>query len=122
MGNYKTTFNMAQLATWDEARALAKTLSSGPIVVGGGVKPESKDNSISGIFLPDWNEGPDGFVEPGFKDEGTGAEYFYLHFRFQNGAEGMNVGLIKDKFKRYPTSPGYVMKGFAEEARELARP
>ncbi len=122
MANYQTTFNMAQLATWAEARELAKVLSAGPIVVGGGVQAESKDNSSSGIYLPDWNGGPDGFLEPAHTDDRTGTEYFFLHFRFKNGAEGMNVGLIHDKMKRYPTSPGYVMNGFAEEARELGRP
>lgn len=114
-------FNIAQLATWEDARDCAKKLSSGPVVVGGGVKPESADPYTTGIYIPDWLSGPAGFEAPYQEDTQTGKKYYYLHFRFRNGAEGMNVGLILDKFRRYPTSPGYVLSEFAKEADSLAR-
>src|SRR4051794_22151467 len=104
------TFNRAQLATWEEAREFATKLSAGPIVVGGGVKPELTDANASGIFIPTWLSGPGAFPEPHDVDPKTGAKYFFLHYRFRNGAEGMNVGLVMDKFKRYPTSPSYVLR------------
>jgi len=114
-------FNTNQLATWDQARDYANKLSAGPIVVGAGVKPETGDPKTSGIYLPDWVGGPGGFAEPNYTDPLTGAKYFYLHYRFHNGAQDMNVGLIMDKFRRYPNSPAYVMRALAEEAASIAR-
>jgi hypothetical protein len=90
-------FNTNQLATWDQARETAIKLSVGPV------------------------GGPGGFPEPNYTDPKTGEKYFYLHYRFQNGAEGMNVGLIMDKFRRYPNSPMYVMGALAAEAASMAR-
>lgn len=114
-------FNTAQLATWDDARMYAKILSAGPIIVGYGVCPESTDPNKSGIYIPSWDGGPGGFQEPNFSDPKTGVQYLYLHYRFLNGASGMNVGLIMDKFKRFPNSPAYVMSVLAQEAASLAR-
>jgi hypothetical protein len=114
-------FNSNQLATWEQARDYANTLSAGPIVVGGGVKPETGNPAISGIYLPNWEGGPGGFAEPHYTDPQTGAKYFFLHYRFRNGAEGMNAGLIMDKFRRYPNSPAYVMGALAAEANSMAR-
>ena len=114
-------FNTNQLATWDQARDCANKLSAGPIVVGSGVKPETNDSHTSGIYRPDWIGGPGGFAEPNHTDPVTGEKYFYLHYRFRNGAEGMNVGLIMDKFRRYPNSPMYVMGALAAEAASMAR-
>lgn len=114
-------FNTNQLATWEQAREYANTLSAGPIVVGNGVKPETGNAASSGIYLPDWLGGPSGFAEPNFTDPQTGAKYFFLHYRFRNGAEGMNVGLIIDKFRRYPHSPSYVMSALAAEAASMTR-
>ena len=113
-------FNIAQLATWEQAREYAKKLSEGPIVVGGGVNPETSNNRTSGIFIPEWLPGPAAFPEPHYFDEVTGQKYYFLHFRFRNGAEGMNVGLIMDKFRRYPNSPYYVMSVLAAEASSMA--
>ena len=112
-------FNLAQLATWDEARECAFKLSAGPIVIGAGVKPESSDPNSSGIYIPQWFGGPSGFAEPHHVDEKTGKKFFFLHFRFYNGAQGMNVGLILDRFRRYPTSPLYVLQSLANEASQL---
>ena len=113
-------FNIAQLATWEQARECAAKLSAGPIAVGGGVLPETSNAATSGIYIPEWLPGPAAFPEPHFFDEVTGKKYYFLHFRFRNGAEGMNVGLILDKFKRYPNSPYYVMSVLAAEASSLA--
>jgi ATPase subunit of ABC transporter with duplicated ATPase domains len=77
-------------------------------------------NLITGIYRPMWLSGPGSFPEPSYTDE-NGWKYFYLHYRFKNGGEGMNVGLIIDKFKRYPTSPLYVLSELAKEANTLQR-
>ena len=114
------TFNLAQLATIKQAQATAIKISTGPIIVGGGVKPQTDKGSTSGYYRPDWVGGPGGFAEPNFTDPNTGERYFYLHYRFRNGAEGMNVGLIMDLFRRYPTSPHYVMGVLALEADAIA--
>lgn len=116
----KVLFNTNQLATLEQAREYAVKLGAGPIVVGGGVLPETSDPAISGIYLPSWSGGPAGFEEPNYTDPVTGAKYFFLHYRFHNGAAGMNVGLIMDKFRRYPNSPFYVMSALAAEADSMA--
>jgi hypothetical protein len=115
----QSPFNIAQLATWEQARELAARLSAGPIVVGGGVKPENANPAVSGIYRPDWLPGPAAFPEPHYFDPQSGLKYYFLHFRFQNGAEGMNAGLILDKFRRYPSSPLYVMSVLAAEANAM---
>jgi hypothetical protein len=113
-------FNMTQLATWEDARQYANILSAGPIVVGEGVNPETSDPDTSGIYIPNWVGGPGGFAEPNYVDP-TGKKYFFLHYRFRNTAEGMNVGLIIDKFSRYPMSPAYVMSALAAEAQSMVQ-
>lgn len=113
-------FNTSQLATLEDARRYAALLSAGPIVVGNGVAPESPDQTKSGIYLPSWDAGPAAFQEPNYRDPQTGVEYLWLHYRFLNGASGMNVGLIIDKFRRYPNSPAYVLSVLAQEAAALA--
>lgn len=114
-------FNTNQLATREQARVFAQKLGAGPIVVGNGVKPETADNKTSGIYTPEWSGGPGGFEEPHYTDPLTGELYFFLHYRFQNGGEGMNVGLIMAKFRSYPMSPGYVLWNLAQEANSLSR-
>ncbi len=116
----QTPFNIAQLATWDQARECAAKLGAGPFVVGGGVKPETPNPATSGIYTPDWLGGPAAFPEPHYFDPQTGLKYYYLHFRFRNGAEGMNVGLIMDRFRRYPNSPVYVLSQLVAEANSMA--
>ena len=74
--------NPNQLATIEEARAIAQQLGA----LGGGVKD---------IYIPEYI-GP--FVLPD-----TGATKFY-HFRFACGAEGYNVGLIRTLMRGYPSS------------------
>lgn len=111
-------FNLAQLASWAQARDLAKQLTDRGI--GRGVKPESGDPELSGIYTEPWLGGPANFPEPHYFDEKTGTHYYPLHFRFNNGAGGMNVGLIMDKFKRFPMSPGYVWDTIAREVNAMA--
>src|SRR5260370_39340414 len=112
---------MAQLATWEDARKYANILNAGPIVVGGGVSPETSDPDKSGVYIPLWVGGPAGFAEPNYTDTQSGQKYLFLHYRFRNGAEGMNVGLIIEKFSRYPLSPAYVMRALAAEDPSMAR-
>jgi len=114
-------FNTNQLATWEQAREYANKLSAGPVMVGNGVKPETSNPATSGIYRPDWVGGPGGFAEPNHTNPLTGEKSFFLHYRFRNGAEGMNVGLIMDKFRRYPNSPAYVISALASEASSMAR-
>ena len=113
-------FNIAQLASWEQAREYAAKLSVGPIVVGGGVMPETADPTTSGIYTELWLGGPGNFPEAHYYDERTGTHYYPFHFRFRNGAAGMNVGLIIDKFKRFPNSPLYVFGTLAAEANAMA--
>ena len=116
----QTPFNIAQLATWEQARDCAAKLSTGPFVVGRGVKPETANPATSGIYIPEWLPGPAAFPEPHFFDPQTGLKYYFLHFRFQNGGEGMNAGLVMDRFRRYPNSPLYVLSQLVAEANSIA--
>jgi hypothetical protein len=102
------TFNPAQLATWDDARALAAKIEafrqSQGLYMAGGVAPETKDPNTSGIYVPSWDGGPGGFPEP---NDVENLKYF-LHYRFVNGRAGINVGLILDKERRFAGNDMYV--------------
>ena len=74
--------NPNQLSTIEEAKALAAQLGS----TGGGVRD---------IYIPEY-DGP--YMAPEI-----GTSKFY-HFRFANGAEGFNAGLIRTLIKQCPTS------------------
>lgn len=76
------TMNPNQLATIAEAEAIALKLEP----VGGGVKD---------TYIPEY-EGP-------WSPPEMGDSKFY-HFRFANGAEGFNVGLIRTLMKQCPVS------------------
>jgi len=129
-------FNIIQLATYAEARALVEYLNWAG--TGNGVLPGDDENGIPmiqnpnfpwlpaspgrpGIYLPPWVGGPGGFAQPHYTDPTTGEKYFHLHLRFRNGAEGMNVGLIRDKFRRHPNAPAYVLNEINKEADSLRR-
>lgn len=104
-------FNPEQLTTWDEAKQIAlhfKTPVNGKLI-GGGLKNLTSKVETSGIYLPVWVGGPGGFPEPRI-----GKARAYL-FRFKNGFEGANVGLVRELFKKYPLSPGYVMGQLGKE-------
>lgn len=105
------SFNPEQLATWDEAKLIAKhfLVPFNGKLIGGGLKLLTSSPSTSGIYIYPWNGGPAGFPEPRI-----GKARGYL-FRFKNGMEGVNVGLVRELFDKYPTSPWYVMNELAKE-------
>lgn len=108
----KLQFNPEQLSTWDEAKLIATHFLTPTFegqIVGGGLKPVTNDPTTSGIYLPSWASGPGGFPEPAI-----GKARFY-HFRFKNGFEGVNVGLVRELFSRYPSSPMYVLGRLKQE-------
>lgn len=94
------TFNQNQLATWEQARALAKEIDAfrqrTGVPMGGGVRPETSNWETSGIFVPTWVGGPGGFPEPADAEHNL----YWLHYRYVNGRVG-NVGLILDGLQRY---------------------
>ncbi len=112
------SFNPAQLATWDDARALAAKIENfritSGVLMGGGVKIETKDFNTSGIYVPSWSGGPGGFPEP----NDAAHESFWLHFRFNNGTSGINVGLILDKLARYGGNEMYVFGSLANDLQQ----
>ncbi len=86
---------MSQYTTIEEAKSLAKALGD----IGGGVLPyipaaQDRDNK-SGIYIPEYLSGP--FMTPS-----DGKRKFY-HFRFKNGGDGFNAGLIKATMAFAPT-------------------
>jgi hypothetical protein len=106
------TFNPDELSTWTEVvkfrNILNNTRDSNGFLVGGGVKVLTNDPLTSGGYLPSWAVGP-GNPEPQI-----GNSKWY-HFRFNNGFEGVNVGLVRGMFGRYPTSPLYVVGQLRKE-------
>lgn len=109
-----SAFNKEQLASWGEATRIADRLNKSQAFRQAGitVKPQNPPNS--GIYRPVWLSGPGGFPEP--HGDGT----YSLHFRFSNGMEGMNVGLVREKFDKYPTSPLYVIGTLLTEVQQGA--
>lgn len=73
--------NPMQLATIDEAKAIAAKLG----VIGGGV---------TDTYIPEYL-GP--YAAP---ENGTAKFY---HFRFKNGADGFNVGLVRTTMQIFPS-------------------
>jgi hypothetical protein len=78
-------YNLQQLASRAQASDLASLLAD--YGIGGGVKE---------VYIPEFllSETPHAELD--------GVSYEWLHFRFNNGAEGINVGLILDMLKRQP--------------------
>jgi hypothetical protein len=122
-------FNPAQLASYSEARALRSYLNSAmstkildaddekgaPVLVNPNFPWLPAQPVEAGIYRPKWEGGPAGFPEPRDGDR------FFLHFRWSNGFSGQNVGLIVDKFKRYPNSPQYVLDSIRAEVEQAGR-
>jgi N4-gp56 family major capsid protein len=77
----EVAMNPNQLATIDEAKAIAAKLS----FMGGGVKD---------IYVPE-------YMGPYSAPENGAAKFF--HFKFANGADGFNVGLIRVTMQMFPT-------------------
>jgi len=109
-------FNTNQLASFEQARNLRDFFMASNYFSSVRILPEQPDQSKSGIFLPEWSEGPGAFPEPNYTDPLTGTKYYFLHLRWSNGFEN-NVGLCLDKFRRYPFSPDYVMRTLSEEVK-----
>jgi hypothetical protein len=83
---------MPQFVTLDYAKALALQLNA----IGGGVKPITVDPNTSGIYIPQYG-GP--YETP----VGADASLKFYHFRFRNGAEGINAGLVDNLMHVFPT-------------------
>ncbi len=83
-----------QYTTLDEAKDIAKKLDD----IGGGVlpyiAPEDDPDGNSGIYIPEYSQGP--FRTP------SDADRKFYHFRFRNGAEGLNAGLIRGTMRFSP--------------------
>ena len=107
-------FNPDELATWAQAKTFAAAINQHPLFVQADifVAPESANVNKAGIYVPTWDGGPGGFPEP--SGDGT----FWLHFRFTNGFSGMNVGLVRSQFARYPSSPLYVMGWLLQQVQQ----
>jgi hypothetical protein len=106
----KVAFNPAQLSTWAEATHWAAVLSKSVAfqAVGISIKPQIVNPqptllNHSGVYIPVWVGGPGGFPIP--HGDGT----FWLHYFWSNGMQGMNAGLVREKFKSFPSSPLYVV-------------
>ena len=112
----KTLFNSAELTTLQEAVDFRKRLNYAPSFYKRALQIlpwwGEVDNRTSGIFIPLWEGGPGGFEIPN-----DGLSHWY-HYRFSNGFEGMNAGLVRDRFARYPNSPLYVIEQIALEVQE----
>lgn len=103
-------FNPAELSTWQEATKWAKLLSNSPAFQSAGISimpqlannPNPTETNHSGIYIPTWTFGPGAPIPHG---DGT----FWLHYFWSNGMQGMNAGLVREKFKSFPNSPLYVI-------------
>lgn len=81
----------SQFVTLEDAKKIANELGS----IGGGVMPFNADDpESSGIYIAD-------YVGP-FATPEAGERKFY-HFRFRNGADGFNAGLVKRTMEYAPT-------------------
>ncbi len=122
------SFNPAQLASYDEARALRSLLNATPQFANNQILPGDDEiptpalapdpnfpwlpvavPAKPGIYIPEWSNVPGAGPAP---NEGN---KYWLHYRCQNGKEGFNVGLCREKFRSYPNSPNYVVDQLAAE-------
>ncbi len=112
-----TTFNPAQLSTWAGAMALVKVINGSNQFQSAGISilPQDPTHQHSGAYLPPWDPGPHGDPEPHIGDA------FWIHFRYSNGMEGMNAGLVREKFRSFPNSPDYVLGQLLIEVQAGAR-
>ena len=110
-------FNDAQLSTWKKAMLIAQRINGSPQFKQAGIQilPRTQDMNTSGVYIPTWVSGPGGFQEP------VDGNKFFLHYRYSNGMEGMNCGLVQDKFSRFPDAPGYVLDQLLKEVQQGAR-
>jgi hypothetical protein len=110
-------FNDAQLSTWADAIKFAKIINGSPLFLSAGIQilPQDPNHQHSGTYIPSWVSGPGGFQEP------VDGNKFFIHYRFTNNFEGMNSGLVQDKFSRFPLSPAYVLGQLLKEVQQGAR-
>jgi len=110
-------FNPAQLATWAEAMQLVKVINGSQLFQAAGlfVLPQDPQHKNSGAYIPYWVSGPGGFQEP------VNGNQFFIHFRYSNGMQGMNAGLVREKFRSFPNSPVYVLGTLLAEVQQGAR-
>lgn len=106
-------FNPAEVCTWAKAIALGKRINASVEFQQAGIHilPRTQIMSASGIYIP---------VFVGNEDPVNGNEFF-LHYRFSNGMEGMNAGLVREKFASFPLSPSYVLGQLLKEVEQGAR-
>ena len=92
----------SQFVTLEDAKAIAAQLGD----IGGGVLPynanteletappfQDDDPTRSGIYIPV-------YCQVATPQQG---DHKFYHFRFRNGAEGFNAGLIKAEMQIFPT-------------------
>jgi hypothetical protein len=110
----QVSFNPNQLSTWAQATQLAKLINASvPFQATGlSIIPQDPKGKHSGVYIPSWVGGPGGFQEPSIGNA------FFIHFRFSNGFEGMNAGLVRTKFQSYPNSPLYVLGTLLAEVQQ----
>ncbi len=110
-------FNPAQLATWEEAMKLVALINGSQLFQSAGlfIIPQDPKHLHSGAYIPSWVSGPGGFQEP------VNGNQYFIHFRYNNGMEGMNAGLVREKFKSFPNSPTYVLGTLLVEVQQGAR-
>jgi len=109
-------FNPAQLATWAEAMKLVSVINGSQQFQAAElfILPQDPNHIRSGAYIPSWVSGPGGFQEP------VNGNQYFIHFRFNNKFEGMNAGLVREKFKSYPSSPTYVIGTLLAEVQQGA--
>jgi hypothetical protein len=95
----------SQLVTLKEAEEIASQLTG----IGGGVLPFNDDPEKSGIYIPPYG-GPYTAPEDGEKK--------FYHFRFRNGAEGFNAGLVKALQRQFRASWPLMLAGEVNAAVE----
>ncbi len=126
------TFNDNQLASYADARQLRDWLNAQPQFAGRQILAGDDEHGIvsvpnvnmpwlpptvqvPGIYVPSWEGGPHGDAVPHSGTPGTPDYKTFLHYRMSNGFSGANVGLIMDKFRKYPTSQQYVLDEIVKE-------
>lgn len=108
-------FNPAQLSSWKEATHYAKIINTSAPFLAAGIQILPQNPPHSGVYLPAWVGGPHADPEPQIGDA------IFLHFRFNNGMEGMNAGLVREKFRSFPQAPAYVLNQLLIEVQKGAR-
>ena len=101
----KVAFNPDQLATWNQAEKYAKRINNSAPFRQAGI-------TVAEIYLPSWISGPGGSPEPSGPDN-----LKWLHYKFSNGMDGVNVGLVVTEFQLYPAAPLYVFNWLLAQVR-----